>query len=224
MKKMLVVAVSMLSFIGGEVLSMRHLDTNVDQTQVGDGVEVWNERIDRVKLSADSVPLGSIVVLGNIKILGSGCFSFCESLTEVFFDSGCFSFCKSLAEVLFNVGSRLTHIESNAFSSSSLEWIVIPRSVKSLGSECFSDCKRLTEISFEVDSRLTHIGSNAFVGSPLESLESQKSIVFSRDFKTFCFGYFYNRKSPDDVLFTPGSRFSAIMTKERGLEFMEITD
>jgi serine/threonine protein kinase len=48
----------------------------------------------------------------------------------------------------------LTRIESNAFSSSSLQSIIIPSTVQILGSSCFSDCKSLSSISFAHPSQV----------------------------------------------------------------------
>jgi hypothetical protein len=42
----------------------------------------------------------------------------------------------------------LTRIESSAFSSSSLQSIIIPSTVQILGFSCFSYCKSLSSISF----------------------------------------------------------------------------
>jgi hypothetical protein len=47
----------------------------------------------------------------------------------------------------------LTRIESNAFSYSSLQSIIIPSTVQILGSECFSDCESLSSISFDHPSQ-----------------------------------------------------------------------
>jgi hypothetical protein len=68
------------------------------------------------------------VIPRSVEILCSSCFYSCESLTSISFESN----------------SRLTRIESNAFSSSSLQSIVIPRGVKILDSSCFSGCNSLT--------------------------------------------------------------------------------
>jgi hypothetical protein len=56
----------------------------------------------------------------------------------------------------------LTRIESEAFSSSSLQSILIPRTVQILGSNCFSDCSSFSSISFESPSQFKRIESRAF--------------------------------------------------------------
>jgi hypothetical protein len=76
--------------------------------------------------------------------------------------SRCFSNCRSLSSISFEPNSRLTRIESFAFSFSSLQSIVIPSTIQILGSKCFSNCRSLSSISFESNSRLTGIESMAF--------------------------------------------------------------
>jgi hypothetical protein len=86
------------------------------------------------------------VIPSTVQILGSSCFSYCESLSSISFESN----------------SQLIRIESFAFSGSSLESIVIPSTVQILGSSCFSSCKSFSSISFESSSRLIRIESQAF--------------------------------------------------------------
>jgi hypothetical protein len=77
---------------------------------------------------------------------------------------------KSACIISFELESRLTRIESSAFSRSSLQSIIIPRNVQILCSWCFSDCRSLSSISFESESRLTRIESSAFSESSLQSI------------------------------------------------------
>jgi uncharacterized protein YuzB (UPF0349 family) len=77
--------------------------------------------------------LSKIELPRNIEILGSKCFSHCNSLSSITFESK----------------SHLTRIESEAFSYSSLQSILIPRNVEILGSGCFSNCESLSSITFE---------------------------------------------------------------------------
>jgi hypothetical protein len=90
--------------------------------------------------------------------------------------SSCFSYCKSLSSISFESNSRLTRIESSAFSPSSLQSILIPSNVEILGSKCFSSCESLSSITFESNSHLTPnarlkiIPKKAFSGSGLISI------------------------------------------------------
>jgi hypothetical protein len=90
----------------------------------------------------------------------------------------CFSYCQSLSSIIFESNSRLTRIESELFSSSSLQSIIIPRNVKILGSECFSKCGSLSSITFESNSRLSRIESEAFSGSSLQAILIPSTILF----------------------------------------------
>jgi hypothetical protein len=77
---------------------------------------------------------------------------------------------KSVCIISFESESRLTRIKSSAFSFSSLQSIIIPRSVEILCWRCFSSCESLSSISFESESRLRRIDSNAFSFSSLQSI------------------------------------------------------
>jgi hypothetical protein len=79
-----------------------------------------------------SSSLQSIVIPRNVEILGSSCFSFCESLSSITFESN----------------SRLTTIEWEVFSYSSLQSIVIPRNVQFIDAFAFIDVT-LSSISIE---------------------------------------------------------------------------
>jgi hypothetical protein len=96
----------------------------------------------------------NVEIPSNIEILGSSCFSFCQSLSLISFESN----------------SQLIRIESNTFSGSSLQSVLIPSTVQILGSKCFASCQSLSSISFESNSQLTRIESDAFYGSSLQSI------------------------------------------------------
>jgi hypothetical protein len=76
----------------------------------------------------------------------------------------------TLSSISFESPSRLTRIESQTFSCSSLGSILIPGSVEILGPRCFSQCQSLLSISFESPSRLIRIESEAFSFSSIESI------------------------------------------------------
>jgi hypothetical protein len=82
----------------------------------------------------------------------------------------------TLKFIAFESNSRLTQIESELFSFSPLQSILIPRNVEVVGSYCFSNCKSLSSITFESNSRLTRIESEAFCGSSLESILIPKNV------------------------------------------------
>jgi hypothetical protein len=80
--------------------------------------------------------------------------------------------------IVFESNSCLTRIESKVFSSSSLQSILIPRSVEILGSDCFSYCKSFSSITFESNSHLTRIESRAFSYSSLQSIIIPRNVQF----------------------------------------------
>jgi hypothetical protein len=78
--------------------------------------------------------------------------------------------------ITFESPSRLTRIETSAFSNSSLFNVLIPSTVELLGSSSFSNCESLSSVSFESPSRLTQIDSDVFSGSSIESFSIPSSI------------------------------------------------
>jgi hypothetical protein len=100
--------------------------------------------------------------------------------------SGCFSYCKSLSSISIESDSKLKRIESSAFSNSSLKSMVIPRTVEILGSGCFFHCESLSSISIESDSKLKGIESNAFSHSSLKSIVIPRTVEI---LGSHCFQY-----------------------------------
>jgi hypothetical protein len=98
----------------------------------------------------------------------------------------------------------LTRIESEAFSSSSLESIEIPRNVEILGSSCFSCCPSLSSTSFESNSRLNRIESDAF------SFASVRSIEIPRNVEILGSSCFYRCESLSSISFESNSRLNRI--------------
>jgi hypothetical protein len=128
-------------------------------------IDIVDHRLIRNFSSSSDVEIAS-----NIEILGCSCFSSCTLLSSISFESN----------------SRLTRIESNAFSDSSLQSIVIPSTVQILGSSCFFYCKSLSSISFESNSQLTRIESDAFSCSSLESIVIPSTVQI---LGSSCFSY-----------------------------------
>jgi uncharacterized protein YuzB (UPF0349 family) len=116
------------------------------------------------KLIRNFSTFSAIEVGMNIEIVGSGCFSYCESLSSITFGSN----------------SQLTRIESFALSDSSLQSILIPRNVEILEPYCFSFCKSLSSITCESNSHLTRIKSGAFSfsSSSLQIILVPSTILF----------------------------------------------
>jgi hypothetical protein len=127
-------------------------------------IDVFHHKLIRNFSLSSSIEIGR-----NIEILGSKCFSCCESFSSITFESN----------------SHLTRIESEAFSHSSLQSILIPRNVEILGSKCFYWSRRLSSIIFESNSHLTRIESEAF--SSLQSILIPSSVeILGSNCFSFC--------------------------------------
>lgn len=70
----------------------------------------------------------------------------------------------------FHENSQLETICDEAFSQSSIEIIVIPQKVASIGNDIFSDCRKLKRVAFTKNSQLNTIGDNVFSNTKIESL------------------------------------------------------
>jgi hypothetical protein len=116
----------------------------------------------RHKLIRNFSKSSAIELAGDIEILGSNCFSRC----------------KSLSSIRFEPNSRLTRIESNAFSNSSFESILIPDSVEILQPFCLHERGSLSSIKIEFKSRLIQIESEACSSSSLQSIVIPRNVKF----------------------------------------------
>jgi hypothetical protein len=112
----------------------------------------------------------NITIPAHIEVLGSECFSCCQSVSLISFESN----------------SQLARIDRSAFSSSSLQSIVIPRSVELLCSYCFSKCDSVSSFSFESNSHLKRIESYVFYASSLQSIVIPAAVEI---IETYCFSY-----------------------------------
>jgi hypothetical protein len=91
--------------------------------------------------------------------------------------SSCLFSCGSLSSISFASDSRLTRIKTEAFSSSLLKSIVIPRSGKILGSSCFVSVQPLSSFAIDSNSRLKRIESRGLQGIAA-SVRIPSSILF----------------------------------------------
>jgi hypothetical protein len=126
----------------------------------------------------------------NIEIIGSGCFLACISVSSLTFESG----------------SRLTRIESRAFSYClELEAIVVPASVTVLCAECFARCRSLSSLIFEPGSKLSRIEARAF-----DWCEVLGPISIPASVTVLCEECFAHCHSISSLVFEPGSKLSRI--------------
>jgi hypothetical protein len=103
-----------------------------------------------------------IGIMITIEIIGSSCFSCCDSLSAVSSESN----------------SRLPRRKSRAFSFSSFQLPDILQSVEIVGSSCFYSCQSLWSISFESNSQLTPVKWKAFSCSSVWSIKIPRAIQF----------------------------------------------
>ena len=91
-------------------------------------------------------------------------------------DEGLFQFNENIKTVTFSAESQFRSIPDYAFYTSSLEVIVIPDSVTSIGTFSFAWCNSLRQINFSKNSKLHSIQKQAFFLSNLDSLELPSNV------------------------------------------------
>lgn len=103
-----------------------------------------------------------------LQTIGIHAFEGCKSLESISFEEGlrnigesAFADCHSLSVV--KLPSTLEVIGDSAFAKTALDTIVIPRSVRKIGSLVFDGCSSLTSIYVEA-SHLPEVKENAFQG------------------------------------------------------------
>ncbi|MBQ8911547.1 MAG: sigma-70 family RNA polymerase sigma factor, partial [Clostridia bacterium] len=122
----------------------------------------------------DNKQIKKVVIPDEFDTVGQHAFSGCTSLTEVQFLGSCrllqsysFENCTALKKVTLPVIPRILGGIFN--NSSSLEELIIPEGVQTIGQGAFYDCTALKKVSFP--STLRHIEDMAFDGcSSLEAL------------------------------------------------------
>jgi hypothetical protein len=102
----------------------------------------------------------SLVIPKGVEVLGPSCFS------------------GRLGGVAFEAGCLLRQIECDAFNSSSLEAIVIPRTVEVLAARSFLLAFRLASVTFEPGSALKTIEAGAFLGTRVDYMELPGEVAF----------------------------------------------
>jgi hypothetical protein len=104
----------------------------------------------------------------------------------------------------------LTEIESEAFSYSSLQSILIPNRVELLGSECFSSCKSLSLIAFESNSHLTPTVRLKVIPKKAFGFSGLISIVIPASIRIIEKRAFYSCCSLTELLWAEGSKVKVI--------------
>ena len=77
---------------------------------------------------------------------------------------------QNIISIEFPEDSELSLIDNYAFSSSSLQNILIPSHVSKIGEFCFSECNNLQTVEFSPQSELKTIGKGAFSYSSISQI------------------------------------------------------
>jgi predicted metal-binding protein len=134
-----------------------------------------------------------IEIARTIEILGSKC---CSS--------------PRFLSIMFESNPRLTRIESEAFSWSSLQSILIPSSVEILESKCFSNCRSLSTITFETNSQLTTSFGFKVISEEAFSYSGLISIVIPANVRIIEKRAFYCCFSLTELLWADRSKIKVI--------------
>lgn len=205
-----------------------------------DGLKVIKIGNEAFYLTDCSSPIESVILPDTVKIIGESAFARCtklrsintpESLTEI--HDGAFYGCSSLEH--FTVTDDVTVLEgafgytaitdlyipphikrigSCMFSSTSVDFSVVPETVEIIGQGAFSDNPTITElilpeniisietfafsrcpnmVSVSIHKNVSEIGNNAFSGAMLESIDvdpenpyytSVDGVLYTKDMKT----------------------------------------
>jgi hypothetical protein len=113
--------------------------------------------------------LQNISIPGKVHTLGNLSFSSCKNLTAVSFatnselkeiGTGCFKGCTPLSGI--QLPDSVLRIGSEAFASTSLEAVVFPSKVTSIGALSFANCEKLRTAAFSNNSQVTKIPFGLF--------------------------------------------------------------
>ncbi len=132
------------------------------------------------KNAFSSTKISSITLPAGVTKIGDAAFSSCEALANVNFMDGityignsAFKGCKQLTNAAFTSGSQLTYIGDEAFASSGLTEIVIPKNVTNLGRSAYFNCASANSIRYYAE-KLENV---LWVSSPFLGVGSMTSGV-----------------------------------------------
>lgn len=124
--------------------------------------------------------LTSVFIPSTVKSIGFSAFNNCPNLTKVedhsqveHLDGYIYTDCRKLTTYVFS--NSLQSIGYRDFANTGLTTIMLPASLKEIGSEAFQGCASLTTINF--DSNLTTVKDHAFKGSGLTTVVLPASVT-----------------------------------------------
>lgn len=82
--------------------------------------------------------------------------------------SYCFQFCEKMTSIIFSDDSLLSIIEKFAFEKSSIDSIIIPKSVSVIAECAFASCKNLRSVNFLGNIKNISMNKSSFQNSPFE--------------------------------------------------------
>ena len=114
---------------------------------------------------------GGATIVSN-KYKGIGAIAFDAMLTQI--AQKAFWGCYTLTHI--SIPDCVSSIEDNAFSGTSLEEIIIPYSVRSIGEKAFYECEDLKKVTLQ--NNMTEIAERSFCGcTSLKSINIPKSVT-----------------------------------------------
>ena len=124
--------------------------------------------------------LNNVVIPDSCTTLESGAFQYCRSLSDislgsklVTISSNCFYNCSALTEI--TLPESLKTIGDSAFSGTSLENVIIPDGVETMGSWAFSSCTKMKKI--HIGSGIKSLASYIFIHcTALEEVDFPSSL------------------------------------------------
>ena len=127
-----------------------------------------------------------VSVASSVKNIGDYSFAYCEDLYDLIFLSGsrlesigrgAFGFCSSLDAFPFDKTAVLSSIGDAAFYKTSVESVMLVKSLTYLGTGAFAECTSLKRVSFEDDTELAVIGESAFQETSIRTIIIPSSVV-----------------------------------------------
>lgn len=161
---------------GGEVNTFG--EVMVDKTGFGTNAIIsisLNDSVTEISSNAFEYcrKLKEVAIHEGITIIGNKAFNYCQSLERVnlpktlnYLGEDCFAHTSALQSITFQVDAPLTSLPMNfLWDSSSIQQVVLPRNIKTIGGYAFQNCSKLELLDCSLLSVIPNLVSiNAFMG------------------------------------------------------------